>query len=326
VINFGVVGRDAYLKKPLLPAGVSTLFINGLFLFRPRRSAGMRFAGVFQVESVFDRQWQGHGPEFTLSWGSRTWGLDLGRANPGLRPIGGDSATKLLCLEGLAQVGRSDLNAFNPMTLISFEHHRTRIEAVFAPTGWGGSIVRAAWSPTATADGIDLEVQIGATSVDELKGVEVWVRGDRQDSLGDQSPVMGNWVEPRDAPSAAFSYDGRESLHALRALSTLPLPSSSPFILRPWICAPNSAEPDTHYIEMVQPNDVARRIACRPLGAGASTRSDWSVRCALFGYDLEKGVILRARLRGIWIRSKSPENDANSLLEEFLREPLPLGP
>jgi hypothetical protein len=250
----------------------------------------------------------------------------LGRGNPGLRPIGDGSSTKLLCLDGLAQVGRSDPNAFNPATLTGFEHHRTRIEAVFAPPGWGGSTVRAAWSPTSGSDGVDLEVQIGATSVGQLKGIEVGIRGDCPESLGEQPPALKNWVQPRDAASAAFSYDGRESLHVLRALTTLPLPSSSPFRLSPWIYAPPGADPDTFYVEMVQPNDVARRIIGRPIGEGVSTPSTVCPRYALFGYDLEKGVILRARLRGLWIRSKSPEYDASSLLEEFLSEPLPLGP
>jgi len=275
---------------------------------------------------VSDRQWEGRGPEFSLNWGGRAWTLNLGGPDPGLRPIGDDSSTKLLCLDGLAQVGRSDPNPFNSTTLVGFEHHRTRIEAVFAPPGWGGLLVRAAWSPTTEREGVDLEVQVGATSVGELKGVEVGVCGDCRECIGKQESALASWVEPRDAASAALSYDGRESLHVLRALSTLPLPASSPSSLAPWIYALPGPDPETFYIEMVQPNDVARRIIGGPIGAGPSSRSALSMRYALFGHDLEKGFILRARLRGLWIRSNSPESDAFSLLEEFLREPLPLGP
>jgi hypothetical protein len=275
---------------------------------------------------VSDRQWEGRGPEFTLNWGGREWTLNLAGTNPGLRPVGTVASTKLLCLDGLAQVGRSDTEPFNSTTLVGFEHHGARIEAVFAPPGWGGLLVRAAWSPTPEREGVDLEVQIGATSVGELKEVEVWVHGDCGGDLGERESALARWVEPRDAASAALSYDGRESLHVLRALSTLPLPASSPSRLAPWIYAPAGPVPETVYIEMVQPNDVARRIIGRPIGAGPSSRSAVSMRHALFGHDLEKGVILRARLRGLWIRSNSPEDDADALLEQFLREPLPLGP
>jgi hypothetical protein len=275
---------------------------------------------------VSDREWQGRGPEFTLKWGGREWTLNLGSADPGLRPIGGVSPTKLLCLDGLAQAGRFDPNAFNSTTLVGFERHRDRVQAVFAPIGWGGLLVRAAWSPTPEREGVDLEIQIGATSVGELQGLEVGVVGDCRGPIDAPESALANWVEPRDAASAALSYDGRESSHKLRAFSTLPLPAASPSTPAPWIRGPLEHDPDLFYIEMVQPNDAARRIMVGPIGARASSRSALSVRYALFGHDVEKGVILRARLRGLWIRSKSPEHEAEKLLAEFLREPVPLGP
>jgi hypothetical protein len=46
----------------------------------------------------------------------------------------------------------------------------------------------------------------------------------------------------------------------------------------------------------------------------------------LFGHDLEKGVILRARLRGLWLNSETPDVQALAAYEQFLGEPLPLGP
>lgn len=276
---------------------------------------------------MFDRQWRGQGPEFTLNWAGREWTLDLSASDPGLRPIGDVSPTKLLCLHGLAQAGRSDPNAFNSTTLVGFEHHRSRVEAVYAPPDWGGLLIRAAWSPTPVTDGVDLEIQIGATSVGELKGVEVEVRGDCTSELaGEPESDRPIWIEPRDAAAAALSYDGREPLHLLRALWTLPIPATSPSTLAPCISSPTEHDPESCYVEMVQPNDVARRIKVYPIEGGRLIRSAVSVRYALFGHDLEKGVILRARLRAVWIRSKTPEHDANALLEAFLGEPLPLGP
>ena len=61
-------------------------------------------------------------------------------------------------------------------------------------------------------DGVDLEVQLGRGSVDELKGVEVGVASDCHQSSSEPPPELVAWVEPRDAASAASSYDGRESL------------------------------------------------------------------------------------------------------------------
>ena len=128
------------------------------------------------------------------------------------------------------------------------------------------------------------------------RGSRLGSASDCHQSSSEPPPELVAWVEPRDAASAASSYDGRESLRMLRALSTLPLPSSSHYRLLPWICAPRGVDPDTFYIEMVQPNDVARRIIATPIGKAPASRPALSVRHALFGHDLEKGVILRARL------------------------------
>jgi hypothetical protein len=68
------------------------------------------------------------------------------------------------------------------------------------------------------------------------------------------------------------------------------------------------------YLEFVHPDD--RSPNERP------PRSGWT-RHSLFGHDLEKGVVLRGRLRGIWLADAS---DAASQLDRFLHEPLPLGP
>jgi hypothetical protein len=133
-------------------------------------------------------------------------------------------------------------------------------------------------------------------------------------------------VEPRDARSAALSYDGRESPDTLQSLVTLPVPRSSPRVLAPRILSLPEFGRDATYIEMVQPNDCARRICREP---AMSQRGDliWmSTRYALFGHDLEKGVVVRARLRGLWMHSQSPERDAQACSRAFLSEPPSLGP
>jgi hypothetical protein len=70
-------------------------------------------------------------------------------------------------------------------------------------------------------------------------------------------------------------------------------------------------------VELAHPDDVSRRIH-------EGTLPFTTTRYALFGHDLEKGVVLRARLRGYWRPKTSALADAERLYAEFLGEPLPL--
>jgi hypothetical protein len=252
--------------------------------------------------------------------------LKVDENDPGLSWMENRSLAKLLALHHVATVGRYGEGAFSGASLIGFARHRARVEATFVPPGWGGLTIRATWSPTHTQDGVDLEVQISATRVSELNRVEVGILSRWGGKIAAPQPVLASWVEPRDIGSAALSYDGRESASTLQALTTLPVPPSSPHRLMPRIFAPPEFENDTSYIEMVQPNDCARRIISEPVGEQSAHRTTLSTRYGLFGLDLDKGVVLRARLRGLWIQSQAPEVVARARCEEFLREPPPLGP
>jgi hypothetical protein len=177
--------------------------------------------------------------------------------------------------------------------LVEYERYRAAIRATFAPRAWSGLRVRASWWAT-SRDVVDLEVQVTASSVGELEGLEVGVVS-----------RLGSGVAPHDV-----QHPSPTSLTALR------------LFLSPW------AAEDVYYAEMAHPDDVAKRVSSevhgspgrRPPGHGYSTRH------ALFGLELEKGVVLRARLRGCWFQSANPEQAAAALYEEFLREPPPLGP
>jgi len=270
--------------------------------------------------------WTGTGPDFHLSWGGREWTLKLDEDCPGLRSRSDRSNVKLFSLHGLAQAGRFESGAFRAATLVGFEHRRARVQATFAPPGWGGLVVRAAWCSVAPRDAIDLEIQVTATSVGELSALEVAVLSQLEEHDGGPPALLSSCVEARDARSAALSFDGRESALALSGLTTLPLAGSPRLDRLPRIFAAPEAEPGVFYVEMAQPDDVARRIACEPIHDGSRAAFAASTRYGLFGHDLEKGVVLRARLRGCWIRSRAPAEDALALYREFLREPLPLGP
>jgi hypothetical protein len=212
---------------------------------------------------------------------------------------------------------------FSAPTLLSVERYRARVQATYAPRDWSGLIVRAAWSPSCGGAGVDLEVQASASSVGKLRNVEVMVQSDwqRRHSL-ELSTDLGRDVLPRDTRSGTLSYDGRETSDDLRNLVTLDVAASP----RPnFFTLPGSKDALT-YIEMVQPNDVARQIRLEPSAPQLPLLDFLALRYGLFGHDFEKGVVFRARLRGYWAVAETSSHRVSSLYRQFLEEPPPLGP
>jgi hypothetical protein len=275
---------------------------------------------------VVDPHWQGTGPEFSLELRAVSLSLNVEKAIPGIELADSHGMALLLALDGLARAGRTDRRAFGPQSLVGWDVIRGRLEATFAPKRWEGLTVRAAWTPMPSGDGVDLEIQASANSAAKYKHVEVLVSS--RWALGDcgLSPELAGRVEARDAQSAAQSYDGREPAAVLANLTTLPLATSWATALEPLMVAIPGARGPLYYVEMVQPDDVARRIVGVPAGDQATSQLVLSARYGLLGHDIEKGVVLRARLRGNWIESVSPKDEAQTLWREFLEEPLPLGP
>jgi hypothetical protein len=263
------------------------------------------------------------GPELLLGIGSRPWRLELDEINPGLIWPECPTHAKLLAMHSLATVGRCDDRAFHGASLVGVAQHRGRIEATFVSPGWEGLQIRAAWAPAPVGDGVDLEVQIHATTDQVIERIEVRICSEWGNNLAQPRASL---VEPRDVDAAALSYDGRESASTLQGLTTLPIPPSSPHTLAPRWFTPPGSDRDTYYVEMVQPNDCARRIRHEPAEPSPGPATNLSTQYGLFGHDLEKGVVLRARLRGLWIRSRSPQQDAQACYEAFLSEPPALGP
>jgi hypothetical protein len=263
------------------------------------------------------------GPEWLLGRESRRWRLELDEINPGLSRPEDPAHAKVLAMHSIATVGRCDDRAFHGASLVGIARHRGRVEVTFVPPGWDGLQIRAAWSPAPVGDGVDLEVQIHAATARVIERVEVGIRSEWGNGVAEPRASL---VEPRDVDSAALSYDGRESPDTLQGLTTLPVPPSSPHALAPRFFAPPGSDRDTYYVEMIQPNDCARRIRHEPAEARPGPATALATWYGLFGHDLEKGVVLRARLRGLWIRSRSPDRDARACYEAFLSEPPALGP
>jgi hypothetical protein len=270
---------------------------------------------------VDEFRWRGSGPEFTLSWSARQWALNVDGASPGLCLVNADAATKLLALDRLAVPGRCDFEAFTRKTLVNYECYRRSVRATFAPPSWGGLLVRASWS-AAVGDVVDLEVQVSASSVGELEGLEIGVAsrlGLTSSEVG-AAPVI--LVEARD--SASLSNYDRPHSTGRAPFDVQFFSASKP--LRPSLFPDPAGPDDLFYAEVAHPDDVARRVTIEPKPARSAGVSGRAVGYALFGLALEKGVVLRGRLRGCWIRSRAPERDAAALYQGFLNEPLPLGP
>ena len=257
------------------------------------------------------RRWAGEGPTFEIEWGGLNWILRVDGERPGLTATtDGGGFGSLLTLAGIARIGRWDPEALTGSTLVGFEHRLGRIEATFAPPDWDEVVVRAAWAPHGD-DGLDLEIQISAQSVGQLHAIEVLVESGLWGLDPGRSP---RFVEPRDARSAALSYDGREP--DVSALTTLPPRPLLPLLSRP-PSEPSGQIPARIYAEFVHPQDVTRRV---DLGMAPSR----ATRYGLFGHDLEKGVVLRARFRGLWLPASPARHLARERYETFLREPPPL--
>lgn len=249
--------------------------------------------------------WTARENGFDTTWSGRAWSLRLDGATPGLfceDPVMGP----VLGLEGLAERKRFAPRALCGATLVDVETAAQRIIATYRPLGWGALQVRAAWSKSED-DAVDLEVEVQARTVDVLHALEVKLLS----TLEGPTRAGGHRsVTPRDAHAAALSYDGRE--HDLAGLTTGP--PGEP--LGPWL-APRSAWSGMTYVEFAHPDDVSRRIHEGKLPFATT-------RYGVFGHDLEKGVVLRARLRGMWLPKHSAMTEAERRWQEFLGAPLPL--
>jgi hypothetical protein len=275
---------------------------------------------------VTDLEWQGDGPNFIIQAAGRAWTLKLDEPQPCLSWSDGRTMARLLGLQHVAAPARRDDRAFDRSSLVSCEHHRGRVQATYAPRAWHGLTIRASWEPTPDHDGFDLEVQVCVTSPGVLRRVEAVVGSHWSARTGDPQPTVAYRVEPRDVHAAALSYDGREPPSFLHSLTTLPIPAIFPRSLSPQIHREHGSHRERCYIEMVQPNDCARRIIGENLADGPKSLREFMIHYGLFGHDLEKGVVLRGRIRGIWADSRSPEQEARRRYEAFLSEPPALGP
>ena len=79
-------------------------------------------------------------------------------------------------------------------SLVRVDRLAHRVEATYTASRWGGLEVRASWSPTSRHDGIDLEIQVSASSVGELRGLETFVFSQITDPGASTGEPHGIWV------------------------------------------------------------------------------------------------------------------------------------
>jgi hypothetical protein len=242
---------------------------------------------------------------FPFDWGGLPWDLRLDSPVPGLYSSDPERGP-LLGLEAIAALRRPIERVFAATPPASVERHGPRLAATYFPPGWGTLRLTAAWTSIDEAT-IDLDVEIQTRDFERLRGFE-WIILSRL--AGDIEPGAHRSVTPRDARSAGFTYDGRES--DLAALVSGP--PGEP--LGPWL-APRSGREGWTYVELAHPDDVSRRIHEGTLPFRAT-------RTALFGHDLERGVVLRGRMRGLWLRKEHAHTAADRAWRDFRDRPLPL--
>ncbi len=251
---------------PILPAEASASFIAGLFSVPapPIRGNSGRRGFIVLTTTVSEIHWEESGGSYTLSWGGHVWTLEFDEREPGFAFQSGRRRCQspVACTVWL-RLGRFETQVFSPATLVNVERYRASVQATFAPKGWGGLIVRAAWSPSCGGRSVDLEVQASASSVGVLRDVEVIVQSLWGMNGGPDPSTANGTVRSCHVMRVRrlFSYDGRETADRFARPDD---PSRWRRIASTGAFTPPGVARGTYYVEMVQPNDAARQIRMEP--------------------------------------------------------------
>ena len=186
--------------------------------------------------------------------------------------------------------------------LVGRREYRSRVQATYAPGDWDGLTVRAAWGPSCDGAGVDLEVQASASSVGLLHDVEVMIESQWERSTDRGCRRREQRWSARDARAAALSYDGRETGQRFAQPGD---PCASRRLAAISCREPTgTSETEPRTSRWCTPNDVARLMHTRSTEARDRPGRTVALTYGLFGHDFEKGVVFRARLRGLWICSE----------------------
>lgn len=212
---------------------------------------------------------------------------------------------------GLARIGFWDPWSLSGNSLVTHELLHGRVIATFAPPEWYETTVRAAWSP-AGQDGMSLEIEVRTRSVGKLRDLEVQILNSF--AVGDPglaSSRLRTIVTPE--RTGRLGNDGREHGPTSDPDSPGSNVVSSPSVMeRPQVPIRDGG---LQFRSLVHPEDVSRVLDL----PGSPVE-----RIALFGHDLERGVVLRGRVRAWWLPEGTTQARWAQCAAEFLDEPPPL--
>jgi len=258
-------------------------------------------------------QWRGDGSM------PGTWAVRFADVTPGLyfRPAGHASwYGPFLGVLGLTARGRGQGGDVGRSCLIAADTVRERVELEFQPPGWHETTLRFTWSASESPHQFDLLAEVSTRSVGMLSGVEVGVVSE---AWAVPEPVSEWLLAVRDEPAAMRSIDGRErAFNAQGTAFGIDETVSGYAEDRDWpptlLTSPDAA---VHFLETAHPHDISRRYR----SADGHAQRTWAL-----GYDMERGIVLRARFRG---RFMAPGETADwpavqAWQQAFLNAPLPL--
>ncbi|MFO0950413.1 MAG: hypothetical protein U0835_04540 [Isosphaeraceae bacterium] len=98
-------------------------------------------------------------------------------------------------------------------------------------------------------------------------------------------------------------------------LTTLPTPSGAAERLAPRLL-PSPWDDGLRYVELARWSDTARRIT----ESWKATSPGFTTRYGLVGLDLNPGEAVRATVRGVWLLSSSPPDEALDRASAFEEE------
>jgi hypothetical protein len=264
------------------------------------------------IETSDGFQWRGADKD------TGVWALRIDDVTPGLyfRKSGTEGwFGPFLGLLGLTARSQGEAGNVGRSSLTLCDTTRERIELQFQPAGWHETTVRCIWSASG-AHQFDLLAEVSTRSVGMLFGVEVGVVS----CAWSIAEPTNEWrFAVRDEAASMRSIDGREPAWNKHAhLFSVDETVTGFADERTWPPTLSYSRDDSvRFLETAHPHDISRRYR----SADGRTQRTWAL-----GYDLERGVVLRARFRGRRLEADEVADwlTLNAWQEAFLREPLPL--
>lgn len=268
------------------------------------------------IEADGGFQWRGGGGGM-----AGTWAIRFVDVTPGLyfQPSGhGSWFGPFLGALGLTARGRGEGGNISRACLSAAEAIRERVQLEFQPPGWHETTLRFTWSggDASHLPQFDLVAEVSTRSVGMLFGVEVGVVSE---AWSVPAPVSEWLLAMRDEPAAMRSIDGRERAFNAQCTAFGVDETVTGFGEdRDWPpTLLNSPDDAVRFLETAHPHDISRRYR----SSDGHAQRTWAL-----GYDMERGIILRARFRGRFLASGEIADwpARNAWQQGFLKVPLPL--